>query len=72
MDRLTILRRERWTDRVGALKKAPIGHLTQPISRRDHRAEATNGTAGWAGQEPMSLFSQERQWKGRTCRGHCV
>lgn len=51
MDRLTIQRRE--GKREAELWSLRSGHVMQPIKWEKHRAEATNGTAGWAESEPM-------------------
>lgn len=44
---------EAWGGKSDGAAIAPHGHEMQPIKWGEHRAEATNGTAGWAESEPM-------------------
>lgn len=71
MDRLTIQRREgeRETEHV----IAPRGHVMQPIKWEEHGGlKPPMGRQGGLKVSQCNFFSQERQWKGLTCRGHCV
>lgn len=67
MDRLTIQRRE--GGEGAGLHLLHTGHAMQPIRREERRAEAADGTAGWADSEPMSFIFSGAAVEGTGLQG---